>query len=141
MCSTNSLRYNPLKICEKYTLHPVVLKSRIGLKRFNRQEQEDKLNLERFPFYSILKFLNGKHCIYIKNCLFCLGGAWWYRGCDKSNLNGKYLSGDLPDEYIYQGMYWGEFRGPKYSLYSAKMMIRPRDNRAHNINYNRNLYQ
>lgn len=42
-----------------------------------------------------------------------------------SNLNGKYLSGSLPDNYEWQGMYWAEFKGSKYSLKSAKMMFRP----------------
>lgn len=56
-----------------------------------------------------------------------LGGAWWYRGCDTSNLNGRYLTGELPAQYIYQGMYWGEFRGPQYSLMQARMLIRTRD--------------
>lgn len=55
------------------------------------------------------------------------GGAWWYRGCDTSNLNGKYLNGEVPDTYMYQGMYWGEFRGPQYSLAQARMMVRPRE--------------
>ncbi|RZC00547.1 techylectin-5B-like, partial [Asbolus verrucosus] len=55
-----------------------------------------------------------------------LGGAWWYKGCDTSNLNGKYLSGDVSEDYLYQGMYWGEFHGAQYSLFRARMMVRPR---------------
>ncbi|KAG5866657.1 Angiopoietin-related protein 1, partial [Gonioctena quinquepunctata] len=61
------------------------------------------------------------------NCAQAHSGAWWYRGCDTSNLNGKYLNGELPESHLYQGMYWGEFRGPQYSLAEARMMIRPRD--------------
>ncbi|XP_018564022.1 angiopoietin-related protein 7-like [Anoplophora glabripennis] len=60
------------------------------------------------------------------NCAQAHSGAWWYRGCDTSNLNGKYLSGPLPDDFLYQGMYWAEFRGAQYSLSQARMMIRPR---------------
>lgn len=59
-------------------------------------------------------------------------GAWWYKACDEANLNGKYLNGELPDAFIYQGMYWGDFRGPQYSLRKARMMIRPRDKASNN---------
>lgn len=59
--------------------------------------------------------------------IFVVGGGWWYRACDKCNLNGRYLSGELPDELIYQGMYWGDFKGPKYSLLAAKIMIRVKE--------------
>lgn len=58
------------------------------------------------------------------------GGAWWYRACDESNLNGKYLFGEMPEPYMYQGMYWKGFGGPQYSLMQARMMIRPRDQDA-----------
>lgn len=55
------------------------------------------------------------------------GGGWWYKSCSTSNLNGKYLSGELPEPYIYQGMYWGEFRGAQYSLLKARMLVRSTD--------------
>ncbi|KAF5290655.1 hypothetical protein FQR65_LT01945 [Abscondita terminalis] len=61
------------------------------------------------------------------SCAQAHGGAWWYRSCDMSNLNGKYLSGELPAQYVYQGMYWGEFRGSQYSLLRARMLVRPRE--------------
>ncbi|KAF2881484.1 hypothetical protein ILUMI_24682 [Ignelater luminosus] len=60
------------------------------------------------------------------SCAQAHGGAWWYRSCDMSNLNGRYLSGELPEQYIYQGMYWGEFRGAQYSLLRSRMLVRPR---------------
>ncbi|XP_030026691.1 fibrinogen C domain-containing protein 1 isoform X1 [Manduca sexta] len=51
------------------------------------------------------------------------GGAWWYKECDKSNLNGKYsLSAD---ENRGQTIYWISFKGPNYPLTKTKMMIRP----------------
>ncbi|XP_060534943.1 ficolin-2-like [Cylas formicarius] len=61
------------------------------------------------------------------NCAMSHRGAWWYRACDTSNLNGAYAPGDLPDANTYQGMYWRDFRGPQYGLLQARMMIRPRD--------------
>ncbi|XP_044269543.1 techylectin-5B-like [Tribolium madens] len=57
------------------------------------------------------------------SCAQAHGGAWWYRSCDMSNLNGKYLKGEVPEEFMYQGMYWGGYHGPKYSLGKARMMI------------------
>ncbi|XP_068619019.1 fibrinogen C domain-containing protein 1-like [Battus philenor] len=51
------------------------------------------------------------------------GGAWWYKECDKSNLNGKYtLSADEPQG---QNMYWISFKAPAVPLTKSRMMIRP----------------
>ncbi|XP_063917415.1 angiopoietin-related protein 7-like [Zophobas morio] len=63
------------------------------------------------------------------SCAQAHTGAWWYRNCDTSNLNGKYLKGPTSDDHQYQGMYWGEFHGSHYSLRRARMMVRP-----HSIN-------
>ncbi|MPC13302.1 Fibrinogen C domain-containing protein 1 [Portunus trituberculatus] len=51
-------------------------------------------------------------------------GAWWYRACETSNLNGRYLHGPIPAEHQYTGLYWYDFRGPQYSLWRSCMMIR-----------------
>ncbi|KAG0721551.1 Fibrinogen C domain-containing protein 1 [Chionoecetes opilio] len=51
-------------------------------------------------------------------------GAWWYRACETSNLNGRYLHGPIPAERQYTGLYWYDFRGPQYSLWRSRMMIR-----------------
>ncbi|XP_030765904.1 angiopoietin-related protein 2-like [Sitophilus oryzae] len=59
------------------------------------------------------------------NCAQSHNGGWWYKSCDKSNLNAKYMPGNLPDLMLYQGMYWGEFGGPQVGLLQARMMIRP----------------
>ncbi|XP_039435784.1 microfibril-associated glycoprotein 4-like [Culex pipiens pallens] len=57
-----------------------------------------------------------------ENCAVKYHGAWWYRNCHSSNLNGKYLKGKN-DEYG-RGMSWAKFHGVGYSLKSSKMMIR-----------------
>ncbi|XP_049297137.1 ryncolin-1-like [Anopheles funestus] len=57
------------------------------------------------------------------NCAVKGSGAWWYRSCHHSNLNGKYLRG-VTKEYA-TGMIWFYFRGDHYSLKVSKMMIRP----------------
>ena len=59
------------------------------------------------------------------NCAADHLGGWWYRSCDTSNLNGQYLSGHLPPQFEYRGMYWYDYRGPLYSLMRSRMMIRP----------------
>ncbi|CAH2103173.1 unnamed protein product [Euphydryas editha] len=51
------------------------------------------------------------------------GGAWWYKECDKSNLNGKYSL--LANENNEQSIYWVSFNGPTSPLYKTRMMIRP----------------
>ncbi|XP_050301657.1 fibrinogen C domain-containing protein 1-like isoform X2 [Anthonomus grandis grandis] len=60
------------------------------------------------------------------HCAQAHGGAWWYKSCDKSNLNGKYLPGPQPDMFAYQPMYWDTFTGPQTGLKYARMMVRPR---------------
>uniref|UniRef100_A0A1B0DD80 Uncharacterized protein n=1 Tax=Phlebotomus papatasi TaxID=29031 RepID=A0A1B0DD80_PHLPP len=61
------------------------------------------------------------------NCAQAHTGGWWYNACDTSNLNGRYLGGEVPDELRYQGIYWNEFKGANYSLKKVRMMIRPVD--------------
>ncbi|KAJ8737145.1 hypothetical protein PYW07_000416 [Mythimna separata] len=51
------------------------------------------------------------------------GGAWWYKECDKSNLNGKYSTNN--DDNRGQSIYWISFKGPTSPLSKTKMMIRP----------------
>ncbi|XP_066249852.1 microfibril-associated glycoprotein 4-like isoform X2 [Euwallacea similis] len=60
------------------------------------------------------------------SCAQAHGGAWWYKSCDKSNLNGKYIPGDQPEFLKYQAMYWESFGGSQKGLKYARMMIRPR---------------
>nr|CAH7743169.1 unnamed protein product [Callosobruchus chinensis] len=67
------------------------------------------------------------------SCARSHSGAWWYKSCDSSNLNGLYFGGDVSENFIYKGMYWGAFRGPEYSLKKSRIMIRPRkDGRSAN---------
>ncbi|XP_041770211.1 microfibril-associated glycoprotein 4-like [Anopheles merus] len=59
-----------------------------------------------------------------ENCAVTYTGAWWYRACHQSNLNGKYLRGETKE--FATSMVWKSFRGYHYSLKSSKMMIRPK---------------
>ncbi|XP_049804338.1 angiopoietin-related protein 2-like [Schistocerca nitens] len=59
------------------------------------------------------------------NCAESHTGAWWYNGCDTSNLNGRYLGGEVQSTHEYQGMYWYDWHGPSYSLMKTRISIRP----------------
>ena len=54
------------------------------------------------------------------NCAFAYTGAWWYRGCYQSNLNGKYK----PRTTDYKGPAWNKFRSG-LSLKFTEMKLRP----------------
>lgn len=56
------------------------------------------------------------------NCAVDHYGAWWYRECRQSNLNGKFTA---PDGAI-SSIYWLELPGPDYNIKYTEMMIRPK---------------
>ncbi|XP_050513140.1 microfibril-associated glycoprotein 4-like [Diabrotica virgifera virgifera] len=58
------------------------------------------------------------------NCAVIHEGAWWYKSCHTSNLNGKHINVNLPATYNYHGVNWNGFRGHPYILAGSKMMIR-----------------
>ncbi|XP_053676533.1 angiopoietin-1-like [Anopheles nili] len=59
-----------------------------------------------------------------QNCAAITHGAWWYKSCGDSNLNGLYLNGPTLEK---TGIYWASFRGYNYSLKKTRMMIRHRE--------------
>jgi len=48
-------------------------------------------------------------------------GAWWYKFCHYSNLNGKYLV----QQFDPKGVSWYQWKGRPYSLKRVEMKIRP----------------
>jgi hypothetical protein len=58
-----------------------------------------------------------------RNCATRYQGAWWYRGCHHSNLNGLYLSGQTSPS----GVVWYHFLNNYVSLKFTQMKIRCRD--------------
>ena len=56
------------------------------------------------------------------NCAVIFKGAWWYRSCHASNLNGQYLSGSQTS--YADGVNWQPFKGQHYSLKYTAMKIR-----------------
>ena len=57
---------------------------------------------------------------YYQNCAVMYTGAWWYKGCQLSNLNGKYLG----NKHNMSGIRWAHFIY-QLSLKFAEMKLRP----------------
>ena len=55
-----------------------------------------------------------------KNCAVYWTGAWWYKDCHQSKLNGKYMGNKNDD----RGVRWVHFRSP-LSLKFTEMKLRP----------------
>ncbi|KAL5012187.1 hypothetical protein ScPMuIL_010738 [Solemya velum] len=57
------------------------------------------------------------------NCAVQRKGAWWYRGCSDSNLNGKYHHQRERTSGM-DGVFWYRWKGFRYSLKSTTMSVR-----------------
>ncbi|XP_038061044.1 microfibril-associated glycoprotein 4-like [Patiria miniata] len=61
--------------------------------------------------------------VWGSNCAQSRRGAWWFRGCSHSGLNGQYY----PDEHAAayeKGVYWHHWKGYSYSLKTCQMKLR-----------------
>ena len=56
------------------------------------------------------------------NCAINYHGAWWYGGCEHSNLNGDYAE---EQGKTLQGIHWRYWRGSNYCLKAVDMKMRP----------------
>ena len=56
------------------------------------------------------------------NCSGRHKGAWWYNGCQFSNLNGVYRTSNPSTEK--DGLQWYDWKGHYYSLKTTEMKIR-----------------
>ncbi|PFX22861.1 Tenascin-R [Stylophora pistillata] len=58
-----------------------------------------------------------------RNCAVRYKGAWWYKSCHGSNLNGVYHC-EKHSSYA-DGVNWRQWKGYHYSAKRAEMKIRP----------------
>ena len=73
------------------------------------------------PYHNLMKFStkdNDNDLSNTTNCAFFYTGAWWYKHCYYSNLNGRY---GVDDD---RGIVWYHWKGPGYSLPYVEMKIR-----------------
>ena len=59
---------------------------------------------------------------YYFQCSRSYKGAWWYKSCNQSKLNGLYLNGSHLS--YADGVNWLSFRGHRYSLKRTKMKVK-----------------
>ena len=59
-------------------------------------------------------------------CIFCSGhGAWWYKDCANSNLNGIGFGPDEDTWQYFKGITWNQWEGGhSTSLKKVRMMVR-----------------
>ena len=59
------------------------------------------------------------------NCATMYKGAWWFKNCLFSDLNGLYLHGQHSN--AWEGVNWYHWKGSKYSAKRAELKIKPVD--------------
>jgi ficolin len=63
------------------------------------------------------------HDLRKANCAQVFKGAWWYKNCHASNLNGLYHRGGNHTSYA-DGINWSIWKGNYYSMKTVTMKIK-----------------
>ncbi|XP_020902245.2 hemicentin-2 [Exaiptasia diaphana] len=61
------------------------------------------------------------------NCAVTSIGAWWYKSCHDSNLNGQFVQ----SERSRQGMVWYFWKNNESTIKKSQMKLRPKKNKQH----------
>ncbi|XP_065274745.1 ficolin-1-like [Emys orbicularis] len=80
----------------------------------------DALTYHRDMMFSTKDRNNGLNSV---NCAVSHEGAWWFKDCLQSNLNGRYLPGE--HKTPHHGVFWSTGKGDQYSLKHSEMKFRP----------------
>ncbi|XP_002739273.1 microfibril-associated glycoprotein 4-like [Saccoglossus kowalevskii] len=78
---------------------------------------------DSLTYHSGLRFITHDLSDVDTSCAVTYHGAWWYRTCHYSNLNGKYLGGETA-EYA-TGDVWYHWKGYYYSAKCSEMKVKP----------------
>uniref|UniRef100_F1S706 Tenascin-R n=1 Tax=Sus scrofa TaxID=9823 RepID=F1S706_PIG len=62
--------------------------------------------------------------VAVTNCAMSYKGAWWYKNCHRTNLNGKY-----GESRHSQGINWYHWKGHEFSIPFVEMKTRPYNHR------------
>uniref|UniRef100_A0A7N9CLQ1 Tenascin-R n=1 Tax=Macaca fascicularis TaxID=9541 RepID=A0A7N9CLQ1_MACFA len=62
--------------------------------------------------------------VAVTNCAMSYKGAWWYKNCHRTNLNGKY-----GESRHSQGINWYHWKGHEFSIPFVEMKMRPYSHR------------
>ncbi|XP_063795769.1 tenascin-R isoform X2 [Pseudophryne corroboree] len=63
--------------------------------------------------------------VAVTNCASSYKGAWWYKNCHRTNLNGKY-----GESRHSQGINWYHWKGHEFSIPFVEMKMRPYNQRT-----------
>ncbi|XP_073419759.1 tenascin-R isoform X2 [Dendrobates tinctorius] len=63
--------------------------------------------------------------VAVTNCASSYRGAWWYKNCHRTNLNGKY-----GESRHSQGINWYHWKGHEFSIPFVEMKMRPYNQRT-----------
>ena len=82
----------------------------------------DSLSLHRGMAFTTKDRHNDLNSI---NCAIMYKGAWWFKSCLYSDLNGLYLHGQHSE--AWEGVNWYNWKGHSYSAKRAEMKTKPVD--------------